>query len=218
MCFSATASFVAAGVTGTLGLVSVCRVNAPRELPLAAMPLLFAVQQGLEGALWLNLPSATDATMSANLTLVYLLLAQVFWPIYAPICVLLIEPIPRRRRAMAGALAVGVGVAVYLLWGLVTRPHGASLVDDHIVYPTGERHRLAIGLAYLAATGAPMLLSSRRTVAILGAVLIVGAGVAYLFYWEAFVSVWCFFAAAASVVLLGHIEVARRERLRLAPA
>jgi len=53
-------------------------------------------------------------------------------------------------------------------------------------------------------------LSSHRTVTTLGFILLVGSVVAYVFYWEAFVSVWCFFAATASGVILFHFEAARR--------
>jgi hypothetical protein len=44
--------------------------------------------------------------------------------------------------------------------------------------------------------------------------------VAYVAYMNAFQSVWCFFAAAASVAIIGHFEVVRRRthRLRLADA
>ena len=67
-------------------------------------------------------------------------------------------------------------------------------------------------MAYLAATGLPLLLSSQRTVVVLGAIVLAGLVIAYAFYWEAFVSVWCFFAAAASVVILCHLEWSRRQR------
>jgi hypothetical protein len=85
--------------------------------------------------------------------------------------------------------------------------------------PAGSRsHSEAIGIAYLAATGLPLLLSSRCTVFALGVVIIAGSVAAYIFYWEAFVSVWCFFAAAASVVILMYFEQSRRTRVRVAGA
>ena len=49
MCFSATASFSAASITGVIGVATLRQVKHPRELLLAAMPLLFAVQQAIEG-------------------------------------------------------------------------------------------------------------------------------------------------------------------------
>ncbi len=46
---------------------------------------------------------------------------------------------------------------------------------------------------------------------------LIGSLVAYIFYWEAFQSVWCYFAAAGSLVILGHFEWSRRRRPALAP-
>jgi hypothetical protein len=216
MCFSATASFVTAGVTGAIGLVAVTRVNEPRELPVAATPILFALQQIIEGMLWLNLPLAPNGALSTGLTVLFLFFAEVFWPVYAPLAVWLIEPSERRRRLMSLCLAAGVSVGAYLLWPILTRPHGAVVQDGHIVYVTEYRASGALALSYLAATVVPLLLSSRRTLVALGGVILVGSTVAYVAYWEAFVSVWCFFAASASLVILGHFEWSRRQRLRIA--
>jgi hypothetical protein len=218
MCFSATASFVTAGVTGVAGIVSMCRANERRELPLAATPLFFAVQQSVEGLLWLTLPVAPDGTTATALAFLFLFFAEAFWPIYAPTAVLLIEPDDRRRRLMLACLAVGAVVGGYLLWWIVSRSHGAAIVDGHIVYVTENKHSDWLGLAYLVATGLSLLLSSQRTVVALGAIVLVGSTVAYVFYWEAFVSVWCFFAAAASVAILWHFERSRWRRLRIAGA
>jgi hypothetical protein len=59
-------------------------------------------------------------------------------------------------------------------------------------------------------------LTSQRTVVVLGAIVLAGLVVAYAFYSEAFISVWCFFAAAASVAILCHFEWLRRSSLRTA--
>jgi hypothetical protein len=219
MCFSATASFVTAGITGVIGIVSLTRAR-PREWPLAATPLLFAAQQGVEGLLWLVLPlapeGAPEGALARGLTFAFLLFAEMLWPVYAPVAVLLIEPDAWRRRLMLLCLALGAGVAGYLGWRVLLGPHGAAIMDDHIVYVTAYRHSDAVGLAYLAATALPLLLSSRRTVAVVGGIVLVGSAVAYATYWEAFVSVWCFFAAAASAVILCHFVWLRRQRLNAA--
>jgi hypothetical protein len=216
MCFSAAASFVAAGVTGVIGAISLSRVKKPLELPLAATPLFFAVQQAAEGLLWLNLPLAPHGSTTTGLTFAFLFFAQVFWPVYAPIAVLLIEPNERRRNLMRFCFVVGIVLGAYMLWGIATLPFGAILLNDHIVYVTHHRHSDAIALFYFTATSLPLVLSSQRTVVVLGAIILAGSAVAYAVYWEAFVSVWCFFAAAASVVILCHFERSRRRHLRAA--
>jgi len=218
MCFSATASFVTAGVTGAIGLVSLGRANGLRELPLAATPLVFALQQTIEGLLWVNLPWAPNGTFAAGLIFLFLFIAEVVWPVYAPIAVWLIEPDERRRQLMLPCLAIGLSVGAWLLWPILTQPHSAAVLGDHIVYVTENKHSDLLGLAYLAATTLPLVLSSRRTMVALGAIILTGSVVAYFLYWEAFVSVWCYFAAAASVVILVHFELSRRHRLRMAGA
>jgi hypothetical protein len=218
MCFSASASFVTAGLTGAIGVASLTLVNGPRELPLAGVPLLFALQQSVEGLLWINLPSAPDAAIGKDLTVCFLFFAEVFWPVYAPLAIWLIEPGSVRRRLMLLCLAVGVGVSCVLLWSLLTRSHCASILDDHIVYVTEGRHSSILSIGYLVATSLPLMLSSRRTLLALGTIVLVGSVVAHIFYWEAFVSVWCFFAAAASVVILFHFQSSRRRRPGIAGA
>lgn len=222
MCFSATASFVTAGMTAVVGMVTLSRVNEAREAPLAATPLFFAFQQIVEGLLWINLPLAPDGSPVGStvtgLIIVYLVFAEVFWPLFMPLAVVLIEPNERRRGFMFLCLAIGTVVAGYLLWWIVARPNGAVLHDGHVVYLTSYTPSVVLGLAYLAATSLPLVLSSHRTVVALGAVILVGSAVAFAFYWEAFVSVWCFFAASASLVILGHFEWSRRQRLRVADA
>ena len=214
MCFSPLASFVTAVATGVVGVIALRKADNPRELPLAATPIVFAAQQAIEGLQWLDLHATSGESASPTLTLLFLLVADVFWPIYAPVAVLLIEPSAKRRSVMLLSLVAGIGVAAYLLLRIVAQPPGAYVQDERIVYVIGNQHPVLVAFCYLAATGLPLMLSSQRTVSLLGAVVLVGSTIAYIAYWEAFVSVWCFFAAAASVVVLGHFEWARQSRLR----
>lgn len=212
MCFSAVASFVTAAVTGVIGVASLARVKDMHEFPLAAAPVLFAVQQGMEGLLWLNLPLAADGSMATGLTLIFLLFAEVLWPVYAPVAVLLAEPDARRRRLILPCLGLGIAVAAYLAWRILTGAHTAHILDGHIVYVTTRGQSNLVAFAYIAATSLPLLISSRRVIVGLGAIIFVGGAVAYAAYSEAFVSVWCFFGAAASSVIVFHFEHARRRR------
>lgn len=190
MCCSATASFVTAGLTGTIGVIAVGQATDPCEWPLASVPIFFAMQQSIEGLLWLDLSSGRAAT---GLPLLFLLFAEVFWPVYVPVSILFVEPKARRRQLIFLCLAVGLGVSAYLLQWILTHAHGATIINDHIVYYTEDRHSDALAVAYLAATTLPGMLSSRRTLLLLGSIIFVGSAVAYAFYWETFVSVWCFF-------------------------
>ena len=213
MCFSATASFFTAAVTGLIGVATIGRANNVWELPLAAIPLIFAGQQAIEGMLWLTLPVAPEGGASSLLTQLFLVISLAFWPVYAPFAVQLVESVAFRRRIMVGCLLLGVAVAGYFLATTLSLPQTACISEGHIVYRTGSAAPVSIGSLYLLATGVALLLSSYRAVALLGWIVFVGSLVSYYFYWDIFISIWCFFAAAASAVLLFHFERVRIARL-----
>ena len=54
MCFSATASFVAGTGLAVLGVATLRAARRRPEIPFAAIPLIFGLQQMVEGALWLS--------------------------------------------------------------------------------------------------------------------------------------------------------------------
>lgn len=216
MCFSPTASFSTAALTGLIGIVTLTRVSSIRELPLALVPLFFGLQQSIEGLLWLTLPSTPEGADPYGLVGFYLVFSQMFWPVFAPLSVWLVEPDRRRRQLMLILLAVGIAVSASLFWGLARGAHAASIIDMHIVYVTEVPSNNLVAAGYLAATGLALVLASNRVIAALGVVVLIGSGVAYLFYWEAFQSVWCFFAAASSLLLLLHFQQMRQGRGRTA--
>ncbi|HTJ64180.1 MAG TPA: DUF6629 family protein [Alphaproteobacteria bacterium] len=214
MCFSSTASFIAAGVTFAVGVATLTRVDSLRAAPLAAMPMIFAAQQAIEGALWLDLSASAAGGGPPGLSFAFLFFAYVFWPVYVPLAILSLETAKRFRRLLLICAATGLGVGAHLFWWMLTHPYGASIQSHHIVYETGYHASAPIAVAYLAATGLPLVLSSHRWVLWLGALILTGSVVAFIFYWEAFVSVWCFFAAATSAGILAHFQRVRSSRLR----
>src|SRR5882724_3236338 len=54
MCFSASASLAAGTLLLGLGTVTMKAARRPGEWPFAAVPLLFAIQQFIEGTIWLS--------------------------------------------------------------------------------------------------------------------------------------------------------------------
>jgi hypothetical protein len=209
MCFSSTASFLTAGVAGTIGFVAFSRVETPREYPLAATPLIFGIQQCIEGLLWINLPSeqiGSPSVVSTTLTIVFLLFAKVFWPVYSALAALFIEPHRQRRFLMFLCLAAGIVVSGNMLLEIFSHSHQALIIDDHIVYVSESRPSNFVAAGYLLAVALPLMLSSDRMVIAFGSIVLAGATTAYLAYWGSFASVWCFFAATASAIILFHFE------------
>lgn len=211
MCFSATASFVAAGLTAAVGIYTVSRTSGPGEMPLAAMPLLFAAQQFVEGGLWLTLPVSPEGAVSSLLSHAFLAFALIVWPLLAPFAALSVETDVFRRRMIGLCLAVGAAVAAYFLWTMLVYPHQALIAAGHIRYEVGETP-VSVGGAYMVATTLGLLVSSRRAIALLGVIVLTGSIVSYGLYLETFVSVWCFFAAVASVVIASHFRLTAASR------
>lgn len=208
MCFSAAASFTAGiGLCGA-GAVAVWMVPTRRELPLAAMPLIFGLQQIVEGALWLALADG-DTAAQYCLTTGFLAFAEVFWPLFVPLAVWLIEPPGRRRTTIVACMAAGVLVTLALLHGLVTQPRAAELFEGHIYYHFP--HYGGMGsinlfvptmLLYLSATCLSLMLASDRTVRAIGVVMALAFIVTSMFYETWMISVWCFFGALLSGLVL----------------
>jgi hypothetical protein len=209
MCFSATASLVTAGMVGAIGVVAVRSTRTPAELPLACIPLLFAAQQAAEGGLWLALEHGDAGAWPWLFTQVFLAFALVIWPVYAPVAAWLVEPDRKRRQIMQASFLVGVAVASFFLVQLMTLRNEGYISGSHILYRTDVESPELAGLVYLSAAVLGLIVSSHRAIAVLGAIICIGALVTYVFMQEVFVSVWCFFAAASSFVILAHFQQSR---------
>ena len=216
MCFSATASFSAGAVLlgiGTLTWRSALARHRRRDLPFAAIPLLFAAQQLLEGVIWLTF-SDEAPQLNSVMTHVYSFFSHVLWPVYVPVAVVLMEPAGWRRRALVAFVAAGVVVGAYLLYVLLTFPVVSRPTGQHIEYDSPHFFAAVTMTLYLLSTAISPLLSTHRMVLVFGALALLSFGAAYAFYAAWFISVWCFFAALLSGVVYLHFGLRRRGRNR----
>jgi hypothetical protein len=205
MCFSATASFSASAVLAGLGTLTLRRVHRPQDRALAAIPALFAVQQAIEGVVWLGL-HGTYPGMLVAATQAYSVFSHVLWPIYVPGAVWLAEPPGLRRAGLPWFVLGGLLVGLYLLYAMVASLIVARPVGHHVDYDSPHFYVFAVLVLYLAATAVSPLLSSHRWVRHFGLLMLVSAAAAYLIYARWFISVWCFFAAVLSVVIYLHLH------------
>lgn len=184
-------------------------VRSRRELLFAAFPALFALQQFIEGLLWLLLKSnKPHPTLAYGLTLAYLTFAYSFWPILCPISVYAIEYNPKGMRKQAFRLLITLGCLTggYLLFFILKNPIHASVLNCSIRYDTHLSGPQWFTGIYLLATILPYFLSSHRSILIFGIPNLFLCGVAYVFYNSAFISVWCFFAAIVSMSLYAFLR------------
>ena len=204
MCFSATASFSAGALLLGLGTFTLKAARRPRELPIAAIPLLFAIQQLSEGVIWLTFRYEAPL-LNAVMTHVYSFFSHVLWPIYVPVAVLLIEPAGRRFQALRVFIATGLAVGAYLLYVLVTFPVVSRPTGQHIEYLSPHFFAFTTMTLYLLSTTVSPILSTHRMVRVFGVLSLFSFAVAYYFYASWFISVWCFFAAILSVTVFLHL-------------
>lgn len=182
---------------------------------MAAVPLLFASQQAVEGFLWLRL-TGESAQGAAALPLVFLAFAKVLWPAYVALAVVLIEVEPRRIRAMRLLLALGCAVSIYAFIGLIDHVPAVAIRGQSIDYGGNENAFSWQTVVYILCICAPLLLSSHSVIRIFGATVLIGFAVSAYAYFATYISVWCFFAAANSVLLYFHFSRgAKRAELRV---
>jgi hypothetical protein len=104
MCFSATVNFAGSAALGAAGVVTLTKVKHRRELLFAAMPMLFAIHQFIEGFVWLGLDGILSPAVAHNMGAAFMLYAQGLLPLLAPLSVFLFEPNARSRRRMCRLL------------------------------------------------------------------------------------------------------------------
>ena len=203
MCFSATASFTAGAGLLVIGAITIRLSRDRAELPFAAIPVLFGVQQLIEGALWLTFPDKAPL-LNAILTHIYSLFSHVLWPVYVPIAVSLLEPISWRRRVLVWIALAGGAVGLFLLYFLVTLPIVAQVEGHHIAYKSPHFYAVTVMALYVLGTCVSSMFSSYGSVRWFGVVSLLSFGAASVFYAAWFISVWCFFAAVLSSIILLH--------------
>ena len=210
MCFSATASFTAGALLLGIAAATMKRVRLPAEVAYAAIPALFAVQQLVEGGLWLTFENE-GAHLNSLLTHVYAFFSHVLWPIFVPIAVMLIEPDRQRRKLIAAIAVAGAIAGLYLLyfWGM--DPTTSKVVGGHILYVSPHFFAGPILALYILGTCVSSLTSSHAAVRWFGLAAAVSFAAAYVFYAFWFISVWCFFAAVMSVTIFLYFRSPRAQ-------
>lgn len=203
MCFSVTASYTAGAVLIGMGGVTLGLVRDRRELAYAAIPLLFGVQQISEGLVW-SFSGSDQVWLAVLASTVFSVFSHVIWPAYIPIATWLMEPRPQRRRALGAITVVGGLVALYLLYSMIVVPITARISGGHVEYLSPHYYAAMTMTGYLLATAVCLMVSSLRWVRVFGLLAGLSFAFAYAVYSTWFISVWCFFAALMSVVVLAH--------------
>lgn len=213
MCFSAQASFTAAALLAGAGVAALRHAPDRRYRRLAAIPLLFALQQALEGVVWMSFEwNAPDLRGWA--TQGYSMFSHLLWPVYVPWAVRAIEPDPLRRRLLALLGGAGFASATILGAGMAVSPIQVLCTDGHLEYTARHFFLPASLTLYLLATTLSLSISSHRLLRAYGVAAVVAASLAYAVHARWFVSVWCYYAAVLSGLLYAFLRSASKTASR----
>ncbi len=202
MCFSATASFTAGIVLTAIGVATVKRAQRKTEIPFAMIPLLFGLQQIIEGLLWLSFQFGFHL-LNVIMTYAFTLVSHVFWPIFIPLSIGLLEIVLWRRKVIDVFLLTGISLGAFLLYFIIRYPI-TSEIHSHIVYVFPHFHNPLVLVIYIAATCISAFFSSHRVINIFGILALIFFILSFWFYYVAFFSVWCFSSAILSVIIYLH--------------
>jgi hypothetical protein len=210
VCFSAEADLVAGVVVTAIGVDTIRRTRAPKELPLAALPLLFGIHTLIEAFVWWGLAGHVPACVGHGATWIYLIVAFAL-PLWVPLAVRGVEPSKGRRAMMTLLAGVGFVVSALLLDAVIRGPIAAVVVGHHISYSLHVPGGVGLAMLYALATCGALLVASDRLIRVYG-VLNVGAIV--LLVWltvGGLTSLWCVWAAITSVAIDLYLrDVGRR--------
>lgn len=205
MCFSASASFIAGGILSAVGVVTIKKTEKKSEIPFASIPLLFGIQQIIEGVIWLTFHNHAPE-LNIAMTFIYSVFSHVLWPIFVPFSILLLEPVRWRKKVMFTLWIGGTVVGLYLFYNLFAFPITSRVEDHHIVYFSPHFFIYTVMGIYVAATCVSSMFSSHRIIKFFGVMALVAFTISYLFYKIYLVSVWCFFAAILSIIIYGYFR------------
>jgi hypothetical protein len=215
MCFSAGASFGASAVLSIIGSAAIVKARTIPQGLFASIPLIFSVQQLAEGMIWLSFKNTSLEAGQPFFTYTFLVFAMMIWPVWIPFTLGLLEKDSRRKRIMN--VLLGLGVLVSMGVGCVLLLYKVHVISTHhhihyrVDFPTGGRNLIIpFSLLYFSATIIAPFISGIKRMKWLGLGFLASYLFAIIFYNGFVVSVWCYFAALLSIVVLWILSGLRK--------
>ncbi len=203
MCFSAQASFGASVVLGIMGIYALRKAKQQERL-LALIPLFFAIQQACEGVVWITYANPVHHLATMIATYSFCFFAFFFWPVWIPITVLKMETNPQKKSYLQLLLGLGIVVSSVLVFSMFNHGIQATVSCSHIAYDIFLPGLLGTvgAVFYCMATILPLFISSKKWLPFFGLLTLGSVAITCYFYSTYFASVWCFFAALLSSVII----------------
>jgi uncharacterized membrane protein len=126
--------------------------------------------------------------------------------------VLLFEPDVKSRRRMLPFLVLGGATSLYILWALMAYPLQVYVRGNSIVYINEATNNTAAAVLYVIATCGSLFVSKVKPMIVFGAVNLAILLIVMEVKRYAFTSVWCAYAAIASLIILAYFWRSSRSR------
>jgi hypothetical protein len=212
VCFSATANFVGSGVLGAVGVVTLTKVKHRREILFASLPVLFAIHQFIEGFVWLGLDGILSPAVARDMGAAFMLYAQGLLPFLLPLSVALFEADAKSRRRMLPFVVLGGATTLYILWALTAFAFQVYVRGNSLVYINQATNNMTVAVLYVIATCGSLFFSKVRAMILFGSANLAILLVVMAVKRYAFTSLWCAYAAVASVIILAYFWKTSRDR------
>jgi len=210
MCFSATASFAVGSSLLAPGIYSVRSTTSRGMILFASTPILFSFHQLAEGLLWLSLTNPGFASWYNPALYSYSFISQPIWPIWAPITMWLMEKNPARKKIIFYFLLLGIASSLYMFYCLITYNISAVAEHGHIRYYRDFPHLNIMRPINFVTIGVTPFLSSLRYTKLVAVGMMGSLIFTWFFYTNYFISVWCFFAAILSLLIILVVKSNKR--------
>jgi hypothetical protein len=109
-------------------------------------------------------------------------------------------------------LAIGTATTLYMLWALIAYPLKIFVEGNSIVYINDGTNNTTLAILYVIATCGTLFFSKVRDMVIFGATNLIILLVVMEVKRYAFTSLWCAYAAVASVIILAYFWKSRLTR------
>jgi hypothetical protein len=203
MCFSAASSFISSSILGVAGIILVSKFKKTNKVCLSLIPLFFAIQQFFEGVVWLNMPYSTFSNTAIFAKNIFLFFAYVFWPFWVPLSFYFAEAEAYRKNILAIIFLIGILVAINaLFYAFNSYPTHHLFSIDYNVYILILDSSYLYTLSYSVVCILPMFISSMKFTKSFGVLIFILAIITYAYDKNIGASLWCFFSALASLMLV----------------
>lgn len=201
MCFSASASFTVSSLLAFAALLAQIKARSRAMQIFGLIPFIFAVQQAAEGFLWYLDPTSIWYKPMAYIFMI----GASQWPLFIPFSMWFAEKQTERKKILRILMILGTlfffSCLFYLFhYGIVARASG-----DHVMYRfnnISDDSYSWVRFVYVALVALAPFVSTIKLMWIFGLGVIGSFAAAYIWYASHYTSIWCFFAAVLSSLVL----------------